>query len=77
MPAKKPLQCALNYFSTVGVTASVEASFVLRRRGSIALPGPKFGKQKKEDPHRVVAWIGAGYSMGVKGGRWRTADGSG
>ena len=54
MSARKSLQCILNYFSPVGLTASVEASFVLRRQGSIDLPGPKCGKVKKGKPDLFI-----------------------
>jgi hypothetical protein len=50
------------------------ARFVLRREDSITLSGMEFGTIKKENPHQSSARLRVSYSMGAKGGRWRTDD---
>jgi hypothetical protein len=50
MSRGKSPQCNLNCISTLGVTARVEASFVLRILDSISLPDPKCGKAEKGKP---------------------------
>ena len=61
-------------FPTGGVTTSVEASFVLRKGRSIALPGPKFGKEKRKTPIESEHGCAPDIRWGLKGGRWRTTD---